>query len=683
MADPRILAWLRARLPCPLGPAALGAAAYLIAGPLLAAAHQGLLAVFALALAAGGRLATELLPELPVDPVYGGAAIHVLSGITVRGLAIAGQLGEALHAALPTVFVPPSFVADGAVASAVLEPGGTLAARGVALVAASVASLAVAIWVARWSPAPSWLVVVATAFQLHLLLEQVVEEGPTLRELEAGGLPFLFAALAPVDEAGQRPFLTGQFDQLPDWAVSTMAGLLAAAATYGLAFGAARVVARYWRAHSRLPSAAAALPSRSLRAGLPGALAVLLVATPIGAIADGEIATAPEVLVAELSSSELHPPQVMAEEPPEAVPTAAVQATPPSSPPPTPPALLAASTPAPKGSLVSLEGGNYRYRLLVNGRPAVIRGMGYNPWYSRLEPTERRRRYERDFAALQQMAVNTIEGWFESEFDEVTLDAAQAHGLGVIMPYELNQDYDYADVEIRDAFMRNIAAWVTRYRDHPAVRMWAPGNEMMHRLIYPTIVRGARDPGREARADAFAAFYVQLADMIHDLDPNHPVLYRDAEDLYLARIRTALRRDGKPRPWFIYGTNAYTERIQEVIRRWPEQGIDAPLLVSEFAPGGVGPADRPSKLAWFWSVIRSRPEMVLGGVVYTWATQGPEDLDRVFGLTDPDGHPIDGSVDALARLFRADRAAALGDPRKAAASPAARSPVSDIRCSGC
>jgi hypothetical protein len=51
-------------------------------------------------------------------------------------------------------------------------------------------------------------------------------------------------------------------------------------------------------------------------------------------------------------------------------------------------------------------------------------------------------------------------------------------------------------------------------------------------------------------------------------------------------------------------------------------------------------------------VIRERPEMVLGGVVYTWATEGPEDLDRVFGLTDSEGRPVDGSLQALSRLFR-------------------------------
>ena len=39
---------------------------------------------------------------------------------------------------------------------------------------------------------------------------------------------------------------------------------------------------------------------------------------------------------------------------------------------------------------------------------------------------DRRARYNRDFAAMRAAGVNTIEGWFENEFDEVTLDAATA-----------------------------------------------------------------------------------------------------------------------------------------------------------------------------------------------------------------------------------------------------------------
>jgi hypothetical protein len=53
-------------------------------------------------------------------------------------------------------------------------------------------------------------------------------------------------------------------------------------------------------------------------------------------------------------------------------------------------------------------------------------------------------------------------------------------------------------------------------------------------------------------------------------------------------------------------------------------------------------------------VIRSRPDVVLGGLAYSWATNGPEDLDRVFGLVDPNGVPTDGALAALSGAYLAD-----------------------------
>ncbi len=53
-------------------------------------------------------------------------------------------------------------------------------------------------------------------------------------------------------------------------------------------------------------------------------------------------------------------------------------------------------------------------------------------------------------------------------------------------------------------------------------------------------------------------------------------------------------------------------------------------------------------------MIRSRPDVVLGGLAYTWATNGPEDLDRVFGLVDPNGVPTDGALAALSSAYLAD-----------------------------
>ena len=48
-----------------------------------------------------------------------------------------------------------------------------------------------------------------------------------------------------------------------------------------------------------------------------------------------------------------------------------------------------------------------------------------------------------------------------------------------------------------------------------------------------------------------------------------------------------------------------------------------PLLVSEFAPGGMSPADRPEGFRSMWKMIRGANGWVLGGAVYAWTTDGP------------------------------------------------------------
>ena len=47
-------------------------------------------------------------------------------------------------------------------------------------------------------------------------------------------------------------------------------------------------------------------------------------------------------------------------------------------------------------------------------------------------------------------------------------------------------------------------------------------------------------------------------------------------------------------------------------------------------------------------------------MAYTWSTNGPEELDKVFGLVDPDGVPTDGALDALGTAYLEDHALARG-----------------------
>src|SRR5262249_42295855 len=157
-----------------------------------------------------------------------------------------------------------------------------------------------------------------------------------------------------------------------------------------------------------------------------------------------------------------------------------------------------------------------------------------------------------------------------------------------LMPFEINQDWDITDPNVQGSILEHVGEYVERYKNHPAVRMWAPGNENLHRILYPRWVSQENVPTARARADAFAAFLPILVDRIHELDPNHPVVYRDAEDVYLPRIAAAFQRTGVERPWLVYGANVYSAtRLEQIIARWPQQWPGQPLLISEFAPGGV------------------------------------------------------------------------------------------------
>ena len=299
----------------------------------------------------------------------------------------------------------------------------------------------------------------------------------------------------------------------------------------------------------------------------------------------------------------------------------------------------------------------------VDGTIETIRGVGYNPWYSNVPAAQRSALYEHDFANMHRLGINTIEGWFEGQFDSVTLDAAARNGIGVLMPFELNQDWDFTNANVRQSILDHVSAYVVQYKNHPAVRMWAPGNENLHRVLYAHWVSQANVPEARARAEAFAAFLPVLVDRIHELDPDHPMVYRDAEDVYLPWISGPFAQAGGDRPWLVYGANVYSSaRLQDIVANWPKQWPGQALLISEYAPGGVGPADRPRGFQQLWDVIRSRPDVVLGGLAYTWATNGPEDLDRVFGLVDPNGVPTDGALAALGAAYLADAGTVADTP---------------------
>jgi Glycosyl hydrolases family 2, TIM barrel domain len=621
-APPQSGQWWRLRL---IGGAVL---LYVALRPVLGLGHELVVALLAWLFHAlvGTGVWEPIIRWLGLDPIYAGAAIRAAGGVQVAGFAVAAPLGNALHAALPGLFLAPDRLADGAGISMVASAGAPALGRGLAAFGADVVWLAFGLWLFwRWRHRTWRLAALGLFVQAQIAINHLFDAQLSTADVDASGLPFALEVAMP--NGGW--FTTGlnaiafQVREALVGGSLVVLGYASAVALVLVGMAFARVLSFPRRRHVIRSSAPAIKPRLAV---LGAALAMLTAWSPIGALAIGQsnwqLSTGPLLTTraAPHSSGRTHTLRLAGPTPVQVQPT---------------------------------SNGGWQY--LVDGAPEVIRGVGYNPQYAALPPRDRAALYERDFADMHRLGINTIEGWFEGQFDSVTLDAADRNGIGVVMPFELNQDWPYENPNVQQSILDHISAYIEQYKNHPAVRMWSPGNENMHRILYAHWVSQENNPTARARADAFAAFLPVLVDRIHALDPDHPVLYRDAEDVYLGRIANAFAQPGVERPWLIYGANVYSAaRLQQVIGQWPNQWPGHPLVISEFAPGGLGPAERPLGFEQQWTVIRSRPGAVLGGLAYTWATNGPEDLDRVFGLVDQNGVPTDGALAALSAAYLSD-----------------------------
>ncbi|MBV9323117.1 MAG: hypothetical protein JO352_04930 [Chloroflexi bacterium] len=575
---------------------------YTLLRPVVGIGHQLTVAAVAWLLHAAveSNVWQPVIGVIGLDPVYVGAAIHAAGGVQVVGFAIGGPLGAVLHQWLPGVWLGADHLAGRAAVSMVAAPGAPALGRGLAAFGADVVWLAFGLWLFwRWRNRRWQIALVGLLIQAQVAVHHLLEAQVNLADVDASGLPFAVEVILPNGgwfTSGLAALPGAERDLLIGGALLVV-GYACAACVVVLGLACARLIRGVRLRDNRRaqPVLRAQKPRWSI--GLIS-LAVALVTTwsPIGALA--------------LGASNWQ-----------------ANAT-----------LNTVGVPRSAGASNDVE---------------TIRGVGYNPWYAGLSPDQRSALYDRDFSDMHQHGINTIEGWFETQFDSVTLDAAARNGIGVLMPFELNQDWDYSNPNVQASILAHISDYVEKYKDYPAVRMWAPGNENMHRILFAHMVSQMNDPAAQARAAAFAAFLPQVVDRIHALDPNHPVVYRDAEDLYLPWIvNTFAQAGGGDRPWLVYGANVYsTTRLNDIVTRWPTQWPGRKLLISEFAPGGMSPTNRPVGFQQEWQIISSKPDIVLGGLAYTWATNGPEDLDRVFGLVDPNGNPTDGALAALGTAY--------------------------------
>ncbi len=204
--------------------------------------------------------------------------------------------------------------------------------------------------------------------------------------------------------------------------------------------------------------------------------------------------------------------------------------------------LLSACQPVPGVRIQKLK--NQHYRLIVNGRPYIIKGVCYNPipiglsheynWWS--DPNKP---WIVDGKLMKEMGVNTVRFYQAGEnpqaVKQVISDLYKLYGIRTLMgdwlgfweyPYPF-----YGDGKFQDKVKKQVIEMVNLYKDEPGILGWILGNENNYSCLGHVNSWSSEEIDREAdpqkqkamRAKIYYSFVNDLANEIHKVDPLHPV----------------------------------------------------------------------------------------------------------------------------------------------------------------
>jgi hypothetical protein len=283
-----------------------------------------------------------------------------------------------------------------------------------------------------------------------------------------------------------------------------------------------------------------------------------------------------------------------------------------------------------KPSVVKLIKTNDGYQLLRNGQPFFIKGAGGDG----------------SMSLLAAAGANSLRTWGADNLGPL-LDEAQKQGLtitiGIWLGHVDNFNYDDAD-QVAAQYERARQA-ILKYKDHPALLMWAIGNEM-------------EGYGKGDHGAVWSAIN-NIASMAHKLDPNHPTMTVMAEiggDKVKNVHRLCPDID-------IVGINSYGG-VASLPQRYKQAGGEKPFIVTEFGPPGVwemnknewGVAIEPTSTEKaaiyhkdYTEGILAAKGQCLGSYAFTWGSKA-EATATWFGLLLPDNSRL-AAVDTLTELW--------------------------------
>ncbi len=222
------------------------------------------------------------------------------------------------------------------------------------------------------------------------------------------------------------------------------------------------------------------------------------------------------------------------------------------------------------------------YHLIRNGQPFYMYGGAAHSNY---------------LVELKEAGANTARIYDTIDL-RATLDKADSLGLAVVvdipMPKFNNAVMFYEEDSLFEQVRERVARVVRQHRDHPALLYWNLGNELYYPYFY--------------KRTAFFKKFNILIDLIHELDPNHPV---STVTIGANKLRVVSIKLRSPQLDFIsfnsFGTiNKFAEKLKPIASYW-----DGPHVITEWGVNGPWEAQLTSWQAPIEETSTKKAEQII------------------------------------------------------------------------
>lgn len=265
------------------------------------------------------------------------------------------------------------------------------------------------------------------------------------------------------------------------------------------------------------------------------------------------------------------------------------------------------------------------WQLYRDGKPYYIKGAGGDKFMDK----------------TVECGGNSIRTWGAENAQQI-LDDAQKHGLTVMLGLWVQHErhgFDYNNKAKIEKQLNDFREVVKKFKDHPALLMWAVGNEYDLSYTNKNVWYAVND----------------IAKMIHQLDPNHPTCTVTA-GTDSTKINFLMERAPEID---IYGINTYGDigNLQQTLNKG---GWNRAYIVTEWGPNGHWES---AKTEWGSSIeqtskekaniykeryekyIAGDKEKCIGSYVFLWGFK-QEYTGTWYGMFTEKGEPTE-TIDAM------------------------------------